>query len=540
MRSRLTRTTAVLLFFVAMTVAMTWPQAAHLSTHVPPFDDSLLSIWRISWIAHALATPATLVDTNIFHPELRTLAYTDAVLLQGLLGAPFIIGGASSVTVYNVIVLLSIALSGAAMCLLVNRLTGRLSSGLIAGVIYAFVPYRFDHYMHLELHATVFLPLAVWFFDRAVERGRWLDVMGFGACMVLQTLSGIYYTVFLATALAIAVPIRLWQLPRDLRTRLIGRLLVVTLAAGAVTAPYLAIYMQNRDTVGEREPDEVARYSAVPTDYLATEERSLLYGGLTGELGRSERRLFPGTLAIVLAVVGIAGWRQAKTTVAVLGIVGLVLSLGVNTPIYTVLRDVVFTYRGLRAPARASILVFLAIAAFAGYGWARILERKPRWRLLGTAVVIGILTLEYVQKPGEWLVMPKSPPLVARWLAQQPPSVVVEFPLPTADSLYWIHDGLYMYASTFHWQPTLNGYSGFYPKSYIELIEEMRGFPSDEAIDYLRSRNVDLIVLHGAYLKPGVLGKWAAALSARPDLTPVAEFPESGGSDIVFRISKRP
>jgi hypothetical protein len=523
-----------------MTVAMTWPQAAHLATHIPPFDDSLLSIWRISWIAHAVATPATLVDTNIFYPELRTLAYTDAVLLQGLLGAPFIIAGASSVTVYNVIVLVSIALSGAAMCLLVQRLTGRLSAGLVAGVIYAFVPYRFDHYMHLELHATVFLPLALWFFDRAVERGRWLDVAGFGACMVLQTLSGIYYTVFLATALAFAVPIRLWQMPDDLRRPLVRRLLVVTLAAGVVTAPYLAIYMQNRNTVGEREPDEVARYSAVPLDYLATETSSLLYGAWTGELGRPERRLFPGTLAIVLAIVGIAGWRHEKTMLAVLAFVGFVLSLGVNTPIYTVLRDVVFTYRGLRAPARASILVFLAIAAFAGYGWARILQKKPGWRLVGTAVVIALLYLEYVHMPAQWLILPKSPPLVARWLAQQPPSVVVEFPLPTADSLSWIHDGLYMQASTFHWQPMLNGYSGFYPKSYIELIEEMRQFPSDAAIDYLKSRNVDLIVLHGAYLQPGVLGEWATALSARRDLTPVAEFQESGGPDIVFRISRQP
>ncbi len=536
MRHRVIRIAAVLLFFIGMTVAMTWPQAAHLSTHVPPFDDSLLSIWRVSWIAHALSTRATLVDTNIFHPELRTLAYTDAVLLQGMLGAPFINAGVSSVTVYNLLVLLSIALSGAAMCLLVYRLTGRLAAGLVAGVIYAFVPYRFDHYMHLELHATVFLPLAFWFLDRAVERARWLDVAGFGACMVLQTLSGIYYTVFLATALALAVPIRLWHVPPALRATLLRRLFVVTLAAGAVTAPYLAIYMQNRTTVGERDPEEVARYSAIPIDYLATETSNLAYGAWTGEISRPERRLFPGTLAVVLALVGLAGWRHPKTMLAVVGVVGFVLSLGVNTPVYGVLRDVIFTYRGLRAPARASILVFIAIAAFAGYGWARILEKKPRWRIVGTAVVIGILTLEYVQAPAQWLVLPKAPPLVARWLAQQPKSVIAEFPLPTADSLYWIHDGLYMYASTFHWQPMVNGYSGFYPKSYIELIEEMREFPSDEALAYLKRRNVDFIILHGAHYKPDVLGKLASELSARTDVAPVAEFPESGGPDLVFRI----
>ena len=38
-----------------------------------------------------------------------------------------------------------------------------------------------------------------------------------------------------------------------------------------------------------------------------------------------------------------------------------------------------------------------------------------------------------------------------------------------------------MYASIFHWQPILNGYSGFYPRSYIELIEMMREFPSERS-----------------------------------------------------------
>ena len=75
---------------------------------------------------------------------------------------------------------------------------------------------------------------------------------------------------------------------------------------------------------------------------------------------------------------------------------------------------------------------------------------------------------------------------------------------------------MYMYASIFHWQPLLNGYSGFYPRSYIELIEMMRAFPSDEAIAYLKRREVDLIVLHGTYMKPDAFGALAAALNARP------------------------
>jgi hypothetical protein len=212
--------------------------------------------------------------------------------------------------------------------------------------------------------------------------------------------------------------------------------------------------------------------------------------------------------------------------------------LGLNTPVYALLREVVFTYRGLRAPARAAALVFLALALLAGYGWRAVLVKRPRWTTIGTALVLGLLSLEYLTLTPTWLVLPSRPPALARWLSQQPRSVVVEFPLPKADELHSIHDGMYMYASIFHWQPLLNGYSGFYPRSYIELIEMMRGFPSDQAIAYLKRRDVDLIVLHGTYMKPDEFGVLAAALIERPDIQVVAEFQEPGGPDIVFRLSR--
>ena len=95
-----------------------------------------------------------------------------------------------------------------------------------------------------------------------------------------------------------------------------------------------------------------------------------------------------------------------------------------------------------------------------------------------------------------------------------------------------------MYASTFHWQPILNGYSGFYPQSYLELLERMQGFPDEPSIDYLKRRGVDLIVLHGRYFSPQDLGAWASALAVRPDITPIATFPDSSHTDLIFRLRR--
>jgi hypothetical protein len=505
---------------------------------VPWFDDALLSIWRIAWIAHAVGSPASLTDANIFHPELRTLAYTDAVLLQGLIAAPFIKAGASAVAVYNLIILGSIALSGAAAFLLARRLTGSEAGALVAGTIFAFVTFRFDHYMHLELQATVFMVLALWFLDRAFDRRGWTDMAGFGACMLLQLLSGIYYTVFLVSALAIVIPLRWRLLPAAAGTRFAVQISGVAAVSAVVALPYLSLYMQNRATVGERAESEIRLYSATPVNYLSADPLNAIYGDATRALGRSERRLFPGAVALVLAGIGFVGWSARKTSMATIGTIGLVISFGLNTPVYGWLRLTVFTYRGLRAPARAGILVMLAVAMFAAWGWSSVVMRRPRWRIVGTMLVVSVMTLEYATMPVGWLVLPTRAPAVARWLAQQPRSVVVEFPLPRADALHTIQDGIYMYASTFHWQPLLNGYSGFYPHSYIELLERERDFPADDAVAYLRSRSVDLIVLHGRFLKPDEFGQWTARLAARRDLDQVAQFPEPGGDDIVFRVRR--
>jgi hypothetical protein len=524
------------LLFAALTVAMTWPQAIHLGTHVGDADDPLLSIWRLSWIAHALTTsPSQLLNGNIFHPELRTLAYTDAVPLQGTLATPFILTGNSPVVVYNLLLLGSIALSGAAMWLLARRFTDNPYAAVLAGIVFAFVPFRFDHYMHLELHATVFVPLALWWLDRAIESGSWRDVAGFAGALVLQTFCGVYYTVFLLSALAVALPLRLPDVPVGRRRPLLVRLAAAAVVSAVLVAPYLSIYMRNRDVVGERSLREVLLYSATWTNYLAAPQDNVVHGWWSHALGAPERRLLPGFVALALAAVGVIGGLRRKTMV---GIVGLVLSMGLNTPVYAALREVVFTYRGLRAPARAAMLVFLALALLAAWGWARVLPRIRGSPALATAVVAVLMLGEYATANRRWLVLPDRPAGASTWLARQAPSVVVEFPLPRPDRLDSIQDGLYMYESIFHWQPMLNGYSGFYPRSYLELLEKQLTFPDDASVDYLKQRGVDLIVLHGRYMAPDQFGKMAAALSARQDVSVVAEFPEQGGADLVFRLNR--
>jgi hypothetical protein len=158
--------------------------------------------------------------------------------------------------------------------------------------------------------------------------------------------------------------------------------------------------------------------------------------------------------------------------------------------------------------------------------------------VIATVVICGALLLEYSNRMEAWLTLPTQPAQVYRWLAAQPRSVVVEVPFARADALHSISDGLYMFNSTWHWQPIVNGYSGFFPESFMAMSFVMETFPSDSSIAYLRSRHVDLLILHGSLLGPEKFGRMAADLAARPDIEMLAQFEERMGTDVVFRLRR--
>ena len=57
--------------------------------------------------------------------------------------------------------------------------------------------------------------------------------------------------------------------------------------------PYALPYLATRPAVGQRSMDEVRRYSAQPSSYLAASSSNRLYGAITERFGASEKRLFP-------------------------------------------------------------------------------------------------------------------------------------------------------------------------------------------------------------------------------------------------------
>ena len=200
-RPRLTQTLgrnlALILVFLALTILVTYPQVRGLGTLVPYHADPYFSMWRLAWVAHAIQTdPRTLFEANIFYPAHGTLGYSDAMLLPGTVAAPLFWAGVSPVLIYNLALFAAFALSGYAAFLLARMLTGSVAGSIVAGVIYAFAPYRFCHYMHLELQIVFWIPFALLLIHRIVANGRVRDGVMLGLTVSAQFLSSIYIGIF--------------------------------------------------------------------------------------------------------------------------------------------------------------------------------------------------------------------------------------------------------------------------------------------------------------------------------------------------------
>jgi hypothetical protein len=451
-----------------------------------------------------------------------------------LISAPFFWAGGSPVVIYNLLLLSGFVLSGVTMFLLVRALTGRVDAALIGGALFALYPYRLEHYSHLELQMTMWMPLALLGLHRTLARGRWRDGLGTGVAFALQTLSSLYYGCFLAVFMVV-VGGAIWL------GRGRPRAPILPLAAGGVLgaliiAPVAAEYIASRPMMGTREQGTVQFYSAVGSDYLSPHFRNRLYARWS-EGGQFERQLFPRITPLVLTAVALypplSIARIAYTLALVVSIDG---SFGLNGPTFTSLQAVLPPFQGLRVPARFSLLAGMALSILAAYGAARLLARcPPRYSCAAAAVIIVVIAVEALPQMPLEPVWRAPPPIYDAIANMEPPSVLAEFPMPR--SIYQSDfDARYLYFSIFHWQNLVNGNSGFFPPSYVQLLANEDDFPNDAAMAYLRSRGVQYVTIHGRFTNAERYRETVAWLDARADVELVAAAPWQGAESRLYRL----
>jgi hypothetical protein len=301
------------LLYVALTIVMTWPLAKGLTRDIPgDFGDPLFTSWVLSWDATHLGHGWW--SANIFAPQPLALAYSEHFLPQALKLLPIYAVTKNPILCYNLLFLSTFALAGLGMFLLGRELTGSTIAGVVAGLAFAFAPYRVANVPHLQVLSSAWMPFVLFGLHRHFATGRLRPLAGAAAAWLVQNLSCGYYLLFFSPVVILYIA---WELTRrglwsDGRALLrAGGAIAIVLAA---TVPFLLPYVELRRLgFSPRSLAETRRFSADVYAYFTADPNLRLWGSIAQAWPRSEGLLFPGLTIAVLAALGIARQDQEKT-----------------------------------------------------------------------------------------------------------------------------------------------------------------------------------------------------------------------------------
>lgn len=431
-------------FFALLTLAVTWPLAAHLKDRVPGWfiADNYEYLWKMWWFKHRLLEVGEnpLFAPHIFYPVGFQLAHAELTPLHTLFGMPLtlVLGEVAS---YNIFTMLSFVVSGWAMFTLVFHWTNNHWAGILAGTLFTLNPYHVVRYggilplMSVEGIPVFFLGCERWLDSL---RFRWLGLACLG--FLLSSSASIYYAFSLLFLGTLFLLIRLHPFRFSLNIRKVRwGLTILGVFCMVVTVPILLPHYLLSEMLQLQIPlVETDFWSVSPTDYLLPSGIHPLWGDWVQQQLLSLPPDYPQiSLEFILGVgflgilFGLYGWRngRVKAKGAIIGtlLAALVLSFGlrlhygrhpvllpapdgivegfnglmnaigralptgegyqalsaegISIPLPALLlRWLLPPLQGMRAWNRFAVFVSLGIALLAGLGYAAWIDREVRGR----------------------------------------------------------------------------------------------------------------------------------------------------------------
>jgi len=538
-------------------IVLTWPLAVRLGDIAHDPFDPLFQAWTIDWVQHAFPSPSETFDANIFTPEPNSLAYSDSLLGVAIPFLPLRWIGFSPIAQLNAAILLGFATSAASGYLFGRVVTRSVVVGAVTAAAFAFGPFGTlsSGALHATAHAGVGVAAAAawWLADRARRDASLLAPAALLVAAIVWQASVSFYPGAYTVAAALVVLAVQWRALGRRGLVWAGGALAVSLVGILVLAiPYFEV--QADQPTFERD---LADLPALSADFGATDPRLLLWGPLLGDGPDSwpvyGEPAFPGIVLLVLAPIGlVAGWRaggdrrRATQVASALVVVGAFLGIGTGPTgwrrfmPYRLLFEFVPGWSALRATGRAWVVGLLGVGILAGLGvavLARWLARRESKVtrvacILTTIAVLGILFEGFAPWTDRPTVEVSG---VDEALADLPPGGVLYVPAlqtdnGTAEALTGLRQADNVYGTTAHHRETPNGYSGFFPPSWIELSDEVESLPSASALDALRDVDVRYIVVRD--WAEG--GPWGALLD--PETAKPLRLVTEDDGDLLYEI----
>jgi hypothetical protein len=365
--------------------------------------DPLLTAAILKWNATHVPLTDAWYQFPIFYPTRDTLTFSEHLLGLYLFASPIYWLSGNAIATYNLVLLLTYPLCGIAMFALTHRLTGSAAAAFVAGLAFAFGPYRVSQLPHIQMLATFWAPLALLGLHAYIDTGRrrWLAL--YGAAWVLQGASNGYALVYFSMLVGLWT---LWFVVARRQWHALLMISITTIVAILPLAPVLYKYTTVHSRFGfMRGYFEIRNFSADIAALLCAPP-TLTFWGWVHVLCKPEGELFPGVAVMLVVVLGLAvmlirSWRSSPidsgrivtflrrfllfVTALYTLIVIVLLVLG---PFQFAIGPLPIQASTLRKPLQ--VVIFSLILAMALSPGVRTAMRH--WRDVGFYVVAAVLT----------------------------------------------------------------------------------------------------------------------------------------------------
>jgi hypothetical protein len=521
--------TLVVVVSIAVAVLMTWPTLRY-PLHTIPQDtwNPTMQAWQLAWSGHILLTdPMQLWQSNAFFGERYSFAFADSLLGYapfGMIGS----GPTAAVLRYNILFVLAHALLLIGGYALVRQLGAGRTGAAVAGVAFAFAPWRLAQEGQLHLISVGAIPLALamlarghgWSLRYGLRPERRHAGWAFAGWMAAtwQLILGFSIGLPFAYALAVLMVIvavlfvyrRIRRRPRpELRWRLFladlfGPLIFASVGT-LLALPYLKVARLYPNATPSAE--EIRFFSPPLRSLLISPPESRVWGSAHAAPRASlgwypEMTLLPGFALYALALAGLlfSVWTVRQRLFLLLGaVVTAILTAGTQffggRWTYLPLAEHVPGWDTIRTPGRLILWTTLFLAVLAAGAVAEFVRRAEYlsaqrvppwpgpWLRLATLVPV-LLVLAEGTNVTRHPVVPAQP--TALRTVGGPTLVLPTGPLGDQHVLLW---------STSRFQPVANGTGSFVPPRQQELRQVSTTFPDVNSIQFLRSRGITTVVL---------------------------------------------
>lgn len=469
----------IIIFFTGLTLSIIIYPASILrpADSLPDDNDTRLLTYIINQVQNNLLERKPLFFGTFFAPYQNTLTYSDPFLTTALITLPARLFTSNPVVIFNLAYLLNSTLTFTASFFFFTVLLSDNKRALIASLIFFLSGYHLTYLPHLQVFSLWATFTALAFFQLFLNRGQTLYLHLFYLFTFVQLTDSLFpvYLIFFASSIFFLTK------PRHFKKILINAAPFL-LCALVFSLPFLQMV---RSFPEAARPIRDAAHFSLGLEEVFTKYSSwtvILLLIFSKQIKRSDLLIFATGLVLSLGPV-----------VKLLGQTVKIFGLPIPLP-YSLLYYLLPGFQGLRTPSRFILLALIAAASI-------IAARLPK-KATPILLVLSFLLLE-ARLPKTGYAVNPTPPAVYEEVKKLPDgAVILELPILLWNQPNHEIESLRSLYSLYHAKRRVGGYSGFAPREWIRLVENLnaRGL-DDENVANLKNLDVTHVVENN-WLKP--------------------------------------